>query len=193
MSLKDDVNYVKDELSSEEKFLEGFVKTERFYKKNKILIIAVVVILLGSLIGFYATKYIQEQNKLESNIAFNKVLESPTNSEALATLKEKNEQLLQVAQYINAVKEGKTVDVQVKYLKELTTYQKALATKDTDKLNSVSMQNDFLLKEFAIFNKALIQADEGKYEDAKATLKLIPADSKVSDLVDVLKHYLVTK
>ena len=55
------------------------------------------------------------------------------------------------------------------------------------------MQNDFLLKEFAIFNKALIQTQNGKFEDAKATLQLIPSDSQVSELVNVLKHYLVTK
>ena len=35
MSIKDDVNYIKNELSSEEKFLESFVKTERFFKKYK--------------------------------------------------------------------------------------------------------------------------------------------------------------
>jgi len=193
MSLKENVNYVKDELSSEEKFLEGFVKTERFYKKNKMLIIVAVVVAIGGLIGFYATKYFQEQNKLEANIAFNKFLENPKDINAMATLKEKNAQLFQVAEYLNANKEGKTVDVQIKYLKDLTQYQKALAAKNVNELNTVSMQNDFLLKEFAIFNKALIQADQGKFEDAKATLKLIPADSKVNDLVNVLKHYLVTK
>ncbi len=31
MSIKDDVNYIKNELSSEEKFLESFVKTERIF------------------------------------------------------------------------------------------------------------------------------------------------------------------
>ncbi len=193
MSLKENVNYVKDEISSEEKFLEGFVKTERFYKKYKMLIIAAVIIVVVGLIGFYTTKYFQGQNKLEANIAFNKFLDNPKDSAAMATLKEKNQQLFQIAEYINATKEGKNTDVQVKYLKDLTQYQKALAAKNTNELNTVSMQNDFLLKEFAIFNKALIQTEQGKFEDAKATLKLIPADSKVNDLVNVLKHYLVTK
>lgn len=193
MSLKDDVNYVKDGISSEERFLEGFVKTERFYKKYKILIIVSIIVILGGVIGYYATKYIQEQNKLEANVAFNKVLENPKDTVALATLKDKNAQLFQVAKYLQAAKDGKTADVQVAYLKELTEYQKALEKKDTNALNTVSMENNFLLKEFAIFNKALILTNEGKFEDAKAALKLIPADSKVNDLVNVLKHYLVTK
>lgn len=193
MSLKENVDYVKEELNSEEKFLEGFVKVERFYKKYKLIIIAAVVIVIGSIIGLYTTKSIQESNKLEANIAFNKVIENPKDSAAMATLKEKSAQLYQVAQFIEANKAGKVADIQVKYLKELSDYQTALNAKDINKLNSVSMQNDFLLKEFAIFNKALLQVNEGKFEDAKVTLKLIPSDSKASDLVNILNHYLVTK
>jgi len=193
MSLKENVDYVKEELNSEEKFLEGFVKVERFYKKNKLIIIAAVVIVIGAIIGLYTTKSIQESNKLDANIAFNKVIEDPKDTSAMATLKEKNTQLYQVAQFVQATKDGKAADIQVTYLKELSDYQKALNEKDINKLNAVSMQNNFLLKEFAIFNKALLQVNEGKYEDAKTTLKLIPADSKASELVNILNHYLVTK
>ncbi len=193
MSIKDNVDFVKEELNSEEKFLEGFVKLERFYKKYKLIIIAAVVVIVGGTIGYYVSNYFQQQTKLEANIAFNKVLENPNDKVALDLLKEKNEQLFQVAKFIQASKDGTTADIQVKFLKELTTYQKALSDKNIEELNKLSMNNDFLLKEFAIFNKALIQTNEGKYEDAKATLQLIPADSKVNDLVNVLKHYLVTK
>ncbi len=193
MSLKENVDYVKEELNSEEKFLESSVKVERFYKKNKLVIIAAVVIVLGSIIGLYVTKNIQESNKLDANIAFNKVIKDPKDASAMAILKEKSSQLYQVAQFIQATKDGKSADIQVTYLKELSDYQKALNAKDIEKLNSVSMQNDFLLKEFAIFNKALLQVNEGKFEDAKVTLKLIPTDSKAKELVNILNHYLVTK
>ena len=33
MSLKDDVKYIKDEISTEEQFLEKYVKVEQFYRK----------------------------------------------------------------------------------------------------------------------------------------------------------------
>ena len=97
MSLKENVNYVKDELNTEEKFLEGFVKIERFYKKNKLIVIALVVIIIGAVIGIYVTKSIQSSNKLEANIAFNKVLENPKDLESMNILKEKNKQLFQIA------------------------------------------------------------------------------------------------
>ncbi|WP_321313912.1 tetratricopeptide repeat protein [Halarcobacter sp.] len=193
MSLKDNVNYVKDEISSEEKFLESFVKVERFYKKNKIVIISVVVIIIALVIGFFVTKSIQESNKIEANIALNKVLDNPKDNEALNILKDKNKNLYEIAQYLNSKKEGKVIDVDVKFLKDLTAYQKALEENSAEKLNSVSMQNDFLLKEFAIFNKAVILTENGKYKEAKNTLKMIQSDSKVNDLVNILKHYLATK
>ena len=193
MSLKENVNYVKDELNTEEKFLESFVKVERFYKKYKLIIIVAIVIIIAAIIALYTTRSIQDANKLEANIAFNKVIENPKDTEAMNILKEKSAQLFQVAQYIQANKEGKFSDTQVKYLKELVEYQKALETKDVLKLNTISMQNDFLLKEFAIFNKALILTNQGKYEDARSALQLISADSKVNDLANTLKHFLVTK
>jgi hypothetical protein len=193
MSLKENVNYVKDGLSSEEKFLEGFVKVERFYKKNKLLIIAIAAIVVVAVIGVFITKTVQASNKREANIAFNTLLKNPKDTQALTTLKDKNKQLHQIALYLEAKKDGKFSDIQVKYLKDLVSYEKALNSANIEQLNTVSMQSDFLLKEFAIFNKALLLADKGKYEDAKAALKLIPANSKVADLVKVLNHYLVTK
>jgi len=193
MSLKENIDFVKDELNTEEKFLEGFVKVERFYKKYKLIVIVAVVVVISAVIALYITKNIQKSNKTEANIAFNKVLENPKDLEAMNVLKEKNNQLFQVAEYIQANKEGRISDTQVRYLKEINEYKNALAKNDIAKLNSVSMQNDFLLKEFAIFNKALILTNEGKYEDAKTALKLIPSDSKVNDLANTLKHFLVTK
>ncbi|RXK04692.1 hypothetical protein [Halarcobacter bivalviorum] len=193
MSLKENVDYVKNELSSEEKFLESFVKIERFYKKNKMIIILIAIVIIGLVIGMFATKQIQASNKLEANIAFNKVMENPKDTEAQNILKDKSLQLYEVALYAQALENGKFNDTELKYFKELVAYQKALEENSIEKLNTVSMEKDFLLKEFAIFNKALLQAKEGKFEDAKATLKLIPADSQVNDLVTALNHYLVTK
>jgi hypothetical protein len=55
------------------------------------------------------------------------------------------------------------------------------------------LKSDFLLKEYAIFQKALQQALNLKYKDAKETLKLVPKSSSISQLVNKLNHYLLTK
>lgn len=193
MSIKENVDYVKEELSSQEKFLENFVKGERFYKKYRTLIFAFIAIIVIGTIGIIIKKNVDESNKLEANIAFSKVIQNSNDTQALEVLKNKSEKLYEVALFLQAKKENKPVEINIPLLKELSKYQIALANKDIDGLNNLSMQSDFLLKEFAIFNKALLLSDEGKYEDAKAALKLIPESSKAFELANLLNHYLLTK
>lgn len=192
MSIKENVNYVKDELSSEEKFLENFVKGERFFKKYRTLIFAVIVLAVVGSIGYVIKKDLDESNKLEANIAFNKFLES-NDEKALVTLKEKNEKLYEIALFLQARKDNKIVEINTPVLKELAKFQAAMESKNIKELENLSVQNDFLLKEFAIFNKALLLTNEGKFEEAKTTLKQIPQTSKATELANLLNHYLLTK
>ena len=193
MSIKENVDYVKTGLSSEEKFLESFVKSERFFKKYKTLIFAFVIIIIVGIIGFFIKENLAQSNKLKANIAFNQVLVNSNNAQALATLKDKNPQLYDIALYLQAKKEAKVAQISVPLLKELSKYQTALANKNISELDNLSMQNDFLLKEFAIFNKALLLTNEGKFNEAKTTLALIPQTSKAFELAKLLNHYLITK
>lgn len=193
MSLKENIDFVKKEISSEEKFLEGFVRAESFFKKYKKLIIVSVTVAVVAVIGLSVNSFISENNKIEANIAFNKILKNPNDKEALSVLESKNKNLHQLALYLKTTNEGKIAQTEVKYLKELSIYKKAIENKNVSLLNSVSMKSDFLLKEYALFNKALIQAENKKFDDAKNTLKLINADSKVNDLVVLLNHYLLSK
>ncbi|WP_323652366.1 tetratricopeptide repeat protein [Aliarcobacter butzleri] len=192
MSLKEDVGYIKNELSSEEKFIENFVKGERFFKKYKTLIIAVVVILIIGLIGFTIKKSIDNSNKHDANIALSQFLENG-DEKALETLKNKNEKLYEVALFLQAKKDNKIPSIELPLLKELVKFQTATASNNIEELNSLSMQNDFLLKEFALFNKALILVNEGKYEEAKKELSQISQTSKAYELATLLNHYLLTK
>ncbi|KLE07864.1 hypothetical protein AF80_11205 [Aliarcobacter butzleri L355] len=192
MSLKEDVGYIKNELSSEEKFIENFVKGERFFKKYKTLIIAVVVILIIGLIGFTVKKSMDNSNKHDANIALSQFLENG-DEKALETLKNKNEKLYEVALFLQAKKDNKIPSIELPLLKELVKFQTATASNNIEELNSLSMQNDFLLKEFALFNKALILVNEGKYEEAKKELSQISQTSKAYELATLLNHYLLTK
>ena len=193
MSIKENVDYVKTELSSEEKFLENFVKGERFFKKYKTLIFGFIAVIFIGIIAIFIKNNIDESNKFEANIAFNKVLENSNDSQALADLKEKSPQLYDVAIFLQAKNESKQTDINVPLLKELSKYQTALANKSISELDNLSMQKDFLLKEFAIFNKALLLTNEGKFNEAKTSLALIPETSKAHELAKLLNHYLLTK
>lgn len=192
MSIKENVDYVKNELSSEEKFLENFVKGERFFKKYGTLIFTFIAIAILVTIGMLVKQKIEESNKLEANIAFNKFLENADEKE-LFIIKDKNEKLYEIALFLKAKRENKTSEVNIPMLKELSKFQQSTTNKNLEELNTLSMQNDFLLKEFAIFNKALLLSNDGKYEEAKEALKQIPQTSKASEFANLLNHYLLTK
>lgn len=189
MSLKDNVDYIKKEISAEESYMENFFKVEKLFKKYKKVIYSTVIIIVLAVIGFYLSAYLNDQNKLQANIALNKLLKDPTDKEALAVLEAKNPKLFKIFQY----KQDDTRAIDVAYFKELALYTQAIKENSIEKLNSVSIQQEFLLKDFALFNKALIQAQNNNYQDAKESLKLIKENSEVAPLAKMLEHYLLTK
>ena len=192
MSIKDDVNYIKNELSSEEKFLESFVKTERFFKKYKKLIFGLIILaIVGSVVFLVKTK-LDEKNLYEANIALSNFLENG-NQNSLNELKEKNRDLYEIALYLDAKNEFKNADINLKYLKELLDFQVALLNSNQSDLDAVSKKADFLLKDYAIFNQALILVNNQKYAEAREILGKISQDSRAFELATLLKHYLVTK
>ncbi len=192
MSIKDDVNYIKNELSSEEKFLESFVKTERFFKKYKKLIFGFIILaIVGSVVFLVKTK-LDEKNLYEANIALSNFLENG-NQNSLDELKEKNRDLYEIALYLDAKNEFKNADINLKYLKELLDFQVALLNSNQSELDLVSKKADFLLKDYAIFNQALILVNNQKYAEAREILGKISQDSRAFELATLLKHYLVTK
>ena len=192
MSIKDDVNYIKNELSSEEKFLESFVKTERFFKKYKKLIVVLIISVIIGSIAFLVKTKLDEKNLYEANIALSNFLENG-NQNSLNELKEKNRDLYEIALYLDAKNEFKNADINLKYLKELLDFQVALLNSNQSELDLVSKKADFLLKDYAIFNQALILVNNQKYAEAREILGKISQDSRAFELATLLKHYLVTK
>lgn len=192
MSIKDDVNYIKNELSSEEKFLESFVKTERFFKKYKKLIVVLIITVIVGSIAFLVKTKLDEKNLYEANIALSNFLENG-NQNSLDELKEKNRDLYEIALYLDAKNEFKNADINLKYLKELLDFQVALLNSNQSELDLVSKKADFLLKDYAIFNQALILVNNQKYAEAREILGKISQDSRAFELATLLKHYLVTK
>jgi hypothetical protein len=189
VSLKDDIAGVKKELSTEESFLEGFLKVEKFYKKNKTAIIGGITAVVIGVIGFYTYSYLALQEKIKVNIAFNKVLENPEDKKALEDLKTKSGKLYKVALFI----QDNNSKSDIEFLNQLSLYSDAIAKNDAAQIASITQNQNFLLKDFALLNKAIIEAKNGEYAKAKESLKTIPEDSDTKALVQILQHYLMTK
>lgn len=193
MSMKENVDFIKNELSNEERFLESFVKTERFFKKYKVVLISGFILLSIIIIGFIVNSKIETQNRYDSNLLLSKYIDSKDEG-VLAELKEKNQKLYELAIYLDAQNsENSNAKISLPILKELLEFQNAMNEQNIDSLNSLSLQNDFLLKDYAIFTKALSLANDGKYQEAKDAISTISLDSKSYELANLLNHYLLTK
>ena len=191
MSLEENVNQIKKEISSEEKFFESFFKVERFYKKYKLIIIASAVVIVTYLVASNVISYQNEQDKLLANKAYNALLVNKDVAINTAILQEKNQELLNIFLYQNSSDNTKEVDA--KYLKEISLFNKAIKNNDIKALDTLLLNPDFMLKDFALFNKALIQSSNSDFVSSKETLKLIPKTAVISPLVVMLEHYLLTK
>jgi hypothetical protein len=77
LSLKENMEALKEELSSEEKFFESAIRTERFVKRYQKPLIALVVASLLAVGGAIAFQAYADAKIESSNAAFNLLLSNP--------------------------------------------------------------------------------------------------------------------
>jgi hypothetical protein len=190
MSLKDDVEYVKHELGSDEKLLESAFKLERIYKKYKIAIWGVVIL---AIVGFGGKSAYgaYERNKLEkANEALTTLRKNPKDSEALAVLKSHNPRLYELFVYSKAVENSDSGK-----LKELTSSKDAriadIASYHDAVLQSKSGDSIYY-RDLSAVEKAYIALKAGKKDEARNSLALVSEDSPVAGIARLLKHYTIT-
>ena len=198
MSIKEDLKAVKEELNTEEQFLEGLIRAERFYKKYKKPIIAVAIVAVIAFIGFSVKTYIDESNLKAANEAYLKLVKNPNDTDAAKTLKDKNINLyyayrLQVASKKNDIEIFKDVknSAKDKYLVDLASYQLASLSKKSDKLNDyIDNSKAGLLKNFALLEDAYLLLKQKKKDQAKIKLSSIEVDSPLKNIAKNLEHYI---
>ena len=195
MSLKENIDMVKEELSQEEKFFAGAVQTERFVKKYKLQLISVVVAVVFVLIANSIYQANAQQAIDSSNEAYLTLLTNSDDSEAAEVLKENNPALYDAWQFKMALKKGdeaglkKLTASSSNVVADLASYELAALKKDKTALNEYALNQDAILKDLAVLNEAVLLMKEGKTEEAKTRLALIDETSSLKKLAMLLQHY----
>ncbi len=195
MSLKENIEAVKKELSAEEQFLESIVKAEGFWKKYKKLLIVLAVLVVVAALSLALYNSMKEKSLITSNEAYTTLTKNPTDKEALATLKSKNPKLYQLFLFSNEMKNADVAKLEAissqisdPILKDLLSYQKAsLSGKG---MAEYSLKQGAILKEFASLQEVYTLFKEGKSKEAKALLAQIPESSQLQQIAQSFKHYL---
>lgn len=179
MSLKENLQAVKDSLSTEEQMIEGFIKGERFIKKYKFVFIALVVLLVGYLVYYYTSDTLLSKKVQANNEIYLALLQNPNDSDKLAQLKAKNPNLyvlflLSQGGNEEAIKEAQGLKLEP-LLKEI--------------LDANVAGNSAFLSDYHKILNAYELLEQDKIEEANLVLSQIPVNSELKDLVNNFRHY----
>ena len=192
MSIKNDIEMVREELTSEEKLFEKSVITERFLKKYKNLIIAGVVgivILVGANIAYESNL---ESTAVSANEALAELDKDSTNKAALSRLESLSPSLYDAYTYSKAIADKDMQTLQkLQASKALIIADLAAYESSTDKtaLEAYSLKQDSIYKDLAQVQSAIMLMNEGENDKAHEKLLLISDNSSLSKVAHALLHY----
>lgn len=179
MGLKENLQAVKNSLSTEEQMIENFIKGERFIKKYKFVFIAVAVLFVAYLVYYYTSDTLLNKKIQQNNEIYLSLLQNPNDSDKLAQLKAKNPNLyvlflLSHDDNNEAIKEAQNLKLEP-LLKEI--------------LNANTAGNSQFLSDYHKILNAYELLQQDKIEEANLILAQIPIHSELKDLVNNFKHY----
>ena len=186
---------VKDELTSEEKFFEKAVVTERFVKKYKNLMIGGVVAIVLFVAGNIAYT-INKQNTIDSaNATLMELQQNATNPATIARLESLSPSLSDVWKYSQALvskdiaaleklKSSKTTLVG-----DLASYEVAQNTQELTALDSYTAKENAIYADLARMQSAVLLMNENKLDEAHQKLSMINLNSPLAQIASALMHY----
>ena len=195
MSLKENIEMVKEELNSEEQFFEKAVQTERFVKKYKKPLIGFVTVAILAIVGGSAYNITVENKIDQSNVALNILMVDASDTAAQEQLKSLNPKLFDVWSLSQALK-SKDQDAlrqlqssKALVVADLAEYELSVIQEDEAGLQTYSQKSNALFKDLAMIESAVLLMDKGDKASAKAKLSMIDINSPVYQLAQTLAHY----
>lgn len=195
MNLKENMDALKEELNSEEKFFESAIRTERFIKRyQKPLIAAVAVLVLGG-ISVMGYQMVRDAKIESSNAALSVLLSNPADAAAEETLRDDNPKLYALWKYSRAVsqKDASALeslkDSDAEMIADIAAYESAVLKEDNAALETYSKQQGALYKDLAILGVAVRAVEAGNIAQAHQKVAQISEDSPVYSTAQSLLHY----
>ncbi|EAK1649691.1 hypothetical protein CNV26_02520 [Campylobacter jejuni] len=187
MGLKDNLKAVKNELNTEEQFIENFIKGERFIRKYKFYISAVVIILVAWFAGNFIISKINDYKIKEANEIYANLIQDPSNKNLLEQLKNKNTNLYAIFLLKENINDFNNTVLQNELKQIYSNTQTNILLKNIIALSlgdkSIFLKNyDKLLEAYKLL-------EQNKIEEANVLLSQIKENSSLSQIAKNLKHY----
>jgi hypothetical protein len=195
LSLKENMEALKEELSSEEKFFESAVRTERFVKRYQKPLIATVVASLLAVVGAISFQAYSDAKIESSNAAFNLLLVNPTDTKAEQTLKNDNPKLYDVWKLSRGIAQNDVTILEgLKHseafgVADIASYEAAAIKGDVQSLEQYTKKQGALYKDLALLEVAVSAIEKGDVATAHQKLALITEESPLYQVAGALSHY----
>ncbi|EHY0624447.1 hypothetical protein K1268_000743 [Campylobacter jejuni] len=187
MGLKDNLKAVKNELNTEEQFIENFIKGERFIRKYKFYISAVVIILVAWFAGNFIISKINDYKTKEANEIYANLIQDPSNKNLLEQLKNKNTNLYAIFLLKENINDFNNTTLQNE-LKQI--YNNAQTNTLLKNIIALSLgDKSIFLKNYDKLLEAYKLLEQNKIEEANVLLSQIKENSSLNQIAKNLKNY----
>jgi hypothetical protein len=193
MDGKEIIKDIKEEIKEEESLLLKLFQLEKVVNKYKYQIIGFLALLIIIFIGYQVKSYINEQNLIKTNSAYNKLLVNPNDKKALSILKD-NPKLFNLYLLHNSksIEELKKVANSNGVVANIAKYEIAVLKGDKKSLEDYSMTLDAIYKDLALLNVERLYLKENHHNKAEEIANEIK-DTQIKKLADTLLHYGIVK
>lgn len=188
MGLKDNLKAVKNELNTEERFIENFIKGERFIRKYKFYISAVVIILVAWFAGNFIISKINDYKTKEANEIYANLIQDPSNKNLLEQLKNKNTNLYTIFLLKENINDLNNTAFQNELKQIYNNAQTNTLLKNIIALSFLGDKSIFL-KNYDKLLEAYKLLEQNKIEEANVLLSRIKENSSLNQIAKNLKHY----
>lgn len=195
MSLKENIDMVKEELNSEEKFFESAVKVERFVKKYRNAMIGAVSAIVVLVIANTLYEADKASTAEAANKAYATLLKNSDDKVAQAELQKLNSDLYDIWMLSVAVSGkdeaalSKLTTSKAPVVADIASYELAAISQDPAKLDSYSLRQQAVYKDMAAVEDAMLLLKEKKIDAAHSKLAMVAADSPLYQIAQLLLHY----
>ncbi|MCR4941546.1 MAG: hypothetical protein K5978_01965 [Campylobacter sp.] len=183
MAIKENIDYIKDELNTQEQFLENMIKGERFIKKYKFIIIAFLLIAIVGGIIYYVNDSINESKIAKSNEIYNHLITNPNDTKSIDELQKLSPSLFALYKFRQFQDANDTKSVENLTNLNIDPILKQIFSAYTQKGNSE------ILADYNALLKGYEFLKQNKFAEAKAQFAKIPQDSQLINIVKNLQHF----
>ncbi len=192
MSLKNNLEAMKDEFKTDEKIFESAFRLERLFKKYKYLFIIVLVVLIGAIVVFEVDGYFKQKRAIKASEIYEQLLKEPNNQSLLDALKENAPQLQELFLLSRAIKKGdedtlkQLMQSQDSFVADFATYQLASLNQDLSLLYNVDSKG---FGDLAKLQQAYLLLKQKKDKQAHEILEVLDQQSPLKEMAKIFLHY----